>query len=108
MENEEVGEWLVELARETRAIRDVMTLMCIHLGGLSPEHASSAAEMLERIATDVRYQQTPSFVNVAMQVVAALRGQEDGFVLESLQSGPHRLDREELRRTLRVVSRDDR
>lgn len=104
MNNEEFGDLLVEMAKETRAIRDVMALICNHLSGLAPDRAASAAALLEGIATDERFQQTESFVSVAMQAAAALRGQ-DAPVL-SLKASPRRQDHEKSRPALRVVKAD--
>lgn len=105
-ENDElVLEALRALTQETCALRDVLSLICLHLAHSPKPDAEGLASVLKSVAHDGLHHSTDAFVGIADQLVLALTGQVDQLALRSLEAGPKRMERAQLREVLRVVSR---
>ncbi len=93
-------EVLMLLTKEAAALRDVLAIICVHLAHLPA--AADLAQQLRATADANALRPSANFSALARQLADALEQKPD-LVLPSFGSPPPRLDREELRRLLRVL-----
>lgn len=99
-EKEALADAIAAIAEDTCAIRDVLTIIGVHLSRHTA--AGRLAEELRAIATAGELRPTARFSAFANELADALE-QKTTVPIRSLGSPPPRLDREELRSLLRVL-----